>query len=88
MLIRSEVFRSRPEFVGEVFRLLKESRDAAVRAGNKRAARQQECRRASVRRGADPAFARHDHRSRSRTALIPRRFRVDELFDETRGALA
>ena len=38
MVIRTELSRARPDVVREVFRMLKESRDRAVRAGNKNAA--------------------------------------------------
>jgi 4,5-dihydroxyphthalate decarboxylase len=65
MVIRSDLSRKRPDVVREVFRLLKESRDAAIRAGNKNAA--------LLDFGVE---------------LIPRRFSVDELFDETTRSLA
>jgi 4,5-dihydroxyphthalate decarboxylase len=82
MVIRSDLSRKRPDVVREVFRLLKESRDAAIRAGNKNAA--------LLDFGVEP----------NRRALvtiielavdqklIPRRFSVDELFDETTRSLA
>ncbi len=82
LVIRSELSRARPDVVREVYRLVKESRDAAVRAGNKNAARLQfgvEPNRRSLETIIELAFAQK---------LIPRRFSVDELFDETTGALA
>lgn len=82
MVIRSELSRARPDVVREVFRLLKESRDAAVRAGNKNAAQLQ--------------FGIEPNRRALETIiglaldqkLIPRHFSVDELFDDTTRALA
>jgi 4,5-dihydroxyphthalate decarboxylase len=81
MVIRSELSRTRPDVVREVFRLLKESRDAAVRAGNKNAA--------LLEFGVEP------NRRALETIvalsldqkLIPRRFSVDELFDDTTRGL-
>jgi 4,5-dihydroxyphthalate decarboxylase len=81
MVVRSELSRTRPDVVREVFRLLKESRDAAVRAGNKNAADLQfglEPNRRSLETSVDLAVAQK---------LIPRRFTVDELFDDTTRAL-
>jgi 4,5-dihydroxyphthalate decarboxylase len=82
MVIRSELSGTRPDIVREVFRLLKESRDAAVRAGNKNAA--------LLDFGVEP-----NRRSLETVIalaldqkLIPRRFSVDELFDETTRSLA
>lgn len=80
LVIRSELARTRPEIAREVFRMFKESRDRAVKAGNKNAAQ--------LRYGIEPnrrgletiitcAFEQK---------LIPRRFSVEELFDDaTRG---
>lgn len=81
IVIRSELSRTRPDVVREVFRLLKESRDAAVRAGNKNAADLQfgiEPIRRSLETIIDLAVAQK---------LITRRFTVDELFDDTTRAL-
>jgi 4,5-dihydroxyphthalate decarboxylase len=81
MVIRSELSRTRPDVVREVFRLLKESRDAAVRGGNKNAADLQfgiEPIRRSIESIIDLAVAQK---------VIPRRFGVDELFDDTTRTL-
>ena len=82
MVIRSELSRTRPDVVREVFRLLKESRDAAVRAGNKNAAELQ-FGLASIRRSLETIIELAVAQK-----LIPRRFSVGELFDETTSALA
>ena len=82
MVIRSELSCARPEIVREVFRLLKESRDAAIRAGNKNAALLDfgvEPNRRALETIIDLAADQK---------LIPRRFTVDELFDETTRSLA
>ncbi|HTP81788.1 MAG TPA: phosphate ABC transporter substrate-binding protein [Alphaproteobacteria bacterium] len=80
LVIRRELVRTRPEIVREVFRMFKESRDRAVAAGNKNAAQ--------LRYGIEPnrrcletiIGAALDQK------LIPRRFSVEELFDDaTRG---
>ena len=81
LVIRSELSRTRPDVVREVFRLFKESRDAAARAGNKNAAELRfglEPNRRSLETIIDLAFGQK---------LIPRRFSVDELFDDTTRAL-
>jgi 4,5-dihydroxyphthalate decarboxylase len=81
LVVRSELSRTRPDVVKEVFRLFKESRDAAVRAGDKNAAELQfglEPNRRSLSTIIDIAHAQK---------LIPRAFSVDELFDETTRAL-
>jgi 4,5-dihydroxyphthalate decarboxylase len=81
VVIRSELSRTRPDVVREAFRLLKESRDVAVRAGTKNAADLHfgvEPNRRSLETIIDLAVAQK---------LIPRRFSIDELFDETTGAL-
>ncbi len=81
LVIRSELSRARPEVVREVFRLCRESRDAAVRAGNRNAAELQfgvEPNRRSLETIIGMAYEQK---------LIPRRFSVDELFDETTAAL-
>jgi 4,5-dihydroxyphthalate decarboxylase len=81
LVIRSELSQKHPDVVREVFRMFKESRDAAVRAGDKNAAELQfgiEPNRRSLDTIIDIAFAQ---------GLIPRRFSVDELFDDTTRAL-
>jgi 4,5-dihydroxyphthalate decarboxylase len=81
LVIRTELSRTRPDVVRDVFRLFKESRDVAVRAGNKNAAGLQfgvEPNRRSLESIIDIAFSQK---------LIPRRFSVDELFDEATKAL-
>jgi 4,5-dihydroxyphthalate decarboxylase len=82
MVIRSEFSRTRPDLVREVFRVLKESHAAAVRAGDKNAGTLQfglEPNRRSLETIIDLTFDQK---------LIPRRFSVDELFDETTRTLA
>ena len=82
MVIRNELSRTRPDLVREVFRLLKESHDAAVRAGDKNAATLQfglEPNRRSLETIIDLTFDQK---------LISRRFSVDELFDETTRGLS
>jgi 4,5-dihydroxyphthalate decarboxylase len=77
LVIRSELSRTRPDVVREVFRVFKENRDAAVKAGNKRAAELHfglEAARVSLETIIDFAF---------RQRLIPRRYSVEELFDDT-----
>ena len=76
MVIRNELSRTRPDLVREVFRLLKESHDAAVHAGDKNAATLQfglEPNRRSLETIIDLTFDQK---------LISRRFSVDELFDD------
>jgi 4,5-dihydroxyphthalate decarboxylase len=82
LVIRSELSRTRPDVVREVFRIFKESRDIAVRAGNKNAAQLQfgvEANRPALEAIVDIAFDQK---------LIPRRFSVEELFDDTTRSLA
>jgi 4,5-dihydroxyphthalate decarboxylase len=81
LVIRSELSRTRGDVVREVLRLFKENRDAAVRAGNKNAAGLRfglEPNRRALETIIDLAFEQK---------LIPRRFAVDELFDDTTRAL-
>ena len=81
LVIRSELSRSRPDVAREVFRMLKQSRDAAVRAGNKNAAELQfglEPNRRSLATIIEIASAQK---------LIPKPFSVDELFDDTTRTL-
>jgi len=81
LVIRSELSRTRPDVVREVFRIFKAARDIAVRDGNKNAAQLQygvEANRRSL--DAIIAFAFEQK-------LIPRRYTVDELFDDTTRSL-
>jgi 4,5-dihydroxyphthalate decarboxylase len=81
LVIRSALSRTRPDVVREVFRLFKESRDAAARAGNTNAAELRfglEPNRRSLETIIDLAFEQK---------LIPRRFAVDELFDDSTATL-
>jgi 4,5-dihydroxyphthalate decarboxylase len=77
LVIRSELSRTRPDLVREVFRIFKESRDIAIRGGNKNAAQLNygvEANRPSLEAIIDIAFDQK---------LIPRRYSVEELFDDT-----
>jgi 4,5-dihydroxyphthalate decarboxylase len=81
LVVRTTLSSGRPDIVREVFRLAKKSRDDAVRAGDKNAAGLQygvEPNRRSLDSIVGLAFAQ---------GLIPRRFSVDELFDDTTRAL-
>ena len=81
LVIRSELSRTRPDVVREVFRLFKESRDLAVQSGDKRAALLNyglEANRTALAAIIDIAFEQK---------LIPRRFSVEELFDDTTRGL-
>jgi 4,5-dihydroxyphthalate decarboxylase len=82
LVIRSELSRARPDVVREVFGIFKESRDVAVRGGNNNAADLQfglEANRLALEAIIDIAFDQK---------LIPRRYGVDELFDDTTRVLA
>ncbi len=82
LVIRSELSRNRPDVVREVFRIFKESRDIAVRDGNKNAAQLNygvETNRPTLEAIINIAFDQK---------LIPRRYSVEELFDETTRSLA
>ena len=82
LVIRTELSRTRPDVVREVFRIFKESRDIAIRAGNKNAAQLQfgiEANRPALEAIIEIAFDQK---------LIPRRFSVEELFDDTTRSLA
>lgn len=82
VVIRSELSRARPDVVREVFRLFKQSRDLAVQSGNKNAALLRfglEANRPALAAIVDIAFDQK---------LIPRRFSVEELFDDTTRDLA
>ena len=82
LVVRSELSRMRPDVVREVFRVFKESRDIAVKAGNKNAAQLQfglEANRPALEAIIDICVDQK---------LIPRRYTVEELFDETTRSLA
>jgi 4,5-dihydroxyphthalate decarboxylase len=81
-VIRTELSRTRPDIVREVFRMLKESRDVAVRSGDKNAAQLQfgiEANRAGLETIIDIA---------TRQRLIPHKWQVEELFDDVTRGLA
>jgi 4,5-dihydroxyphthalate decarboxylase len=80
LVIRSEISQKRPDVVREVFRIFKESRDIAIRGGNKNAAKLHygvEANRQALESVIDITY---------RQKLIPRRYTVDELFDDTTRA--
>lgn len=77
VVIRRELSRTKPGVVREVFRILKESRDIAVRKGDKIAAELRfglEENRRSLEAIVDIAYDQK---------LVPRRYGVEELFDDT-----
>jgi 4,5-dihydroxyphthalate decarboxylase len=81
LVIRSEISQKRPDIVREVFRLFKKSRDIAVRGGNKGAAQLKfglEANRPSLEAIIKIAYDQK---------LIPRRYSVDDLFDDTTRGL-
>ena len=81
LVIRRELSRTRPDVVREVFRLFKASRDAAIKAGNRNAELLRygvEANRRPLETIIDCAFGQK---------LIPRRFTVEELFDDTTRGL-
>jgi 4,5-dihydroxyphthalate decarboxylase len=76
LVVRSELSRTRPDIVREVFRVFKESRDIAIQGGNKNAAQLSyglEANRTALDAIIDIAFSQQ---------LIPRRYSVEELFDD------
>ncbi len=82
LVIRREISRQRPDVVREVFRMFKESRDIAARAGDKTAARLQfglEPNRAALQSIIDIA---------ARGKLIPASYPAEELFDDVTRRLA
>jgi 4,5-dihydroxyphthalate decarboxylase len=82
MVIRTELSRMRPDVVREAFRMFKESRDVAARNGDKNAAQLQfgiEGSRAALETIIDIAM---------RQKLIPRKWQVEELFDDVTRGLA
>jgi 4,5-dihydroxyphthalate decarboxylase len=73
--------QTRPDIAREVFRMLKESRDVAARNRDKNSAQLQfgiEPNRAALESIIDIA---------TRQRLIPRKWRVEELFDDVTGSL-
>jgi 4,5-dihydroxyphthalate decarboxylase len=77
LVIRSALSRSRPDVVREVFRMFKESRDVAARGGDKNTAELRfglEANRPALETIIDIAW---------RQKLIPAKWRVEELFDDT-----
>jgi 4,5-dihydroxyphthalate decarboxylase len=82
VVIRAEISQTRPDIVREVFRMFKESRDVAARDGDKSSAQLQfgiEANRAALESIIDIA---------TRQKLIPRKWRVEELFDDVTRSLA
>ena len=82
LVIRSELSQKRPDVVREVFRIFKEGRDIAARNGNKNAAQIAfglKPNRAALETIINNAFEQK---------LLPRRFSVDELFDDATRDLA
>lgn len=81
LVVRTELSRTRPDVVREIFRVFKESTGVAVRNGNKNAA--------SLKFGVEP------NRKTLETIikiafdqkLIPERYKVDDLFDEVTRTL-
>jgi 4,5-dihydroxyphthalate decarboxylase len=81
LVIRSEISRTRPDIVRDVFRIFKESRDIAIQSGNKNAAQLTyglEANRRALETIIGLVFEQK---------LIPRRFSVEELFDDTTRGL-
>ncbi len=81
LVIRSELSATRPDVVREVFRLFKAARDIAAAAGNKNAAQLTfgvEANRPSLEAIIDIAVQQK---------LIPARYSVDQLFDDTTRGL-
>jgi 4,5-dihydroxyphthalate decarboxylase len=82
VVIRAEISQTRPDIVREVFRMFKKSRDVAARDGDKSSAQLQfgiEANRAALESIIDIA---------TRQKLIPRKWRVEELFDDVTRSLA
>ena len=81
-VIRTELSRTRPDIVRETFRMLAESRDVGARNGDKNSAQIQfgiEANRVALETIIDIAV---------RQKLIPRKWRVEELFDDVTRGLA
>jgi len=82
LVIRSALSQARPDVVREVFRIFKEARDIAARGGNRNAAALAfglAPNRASLETVIGNAFEQK---------LLPRKFSVDELFDDVTRGLA
>ena len=82
LVVRKELTDSRPDIVRELLRIFKESRDVAVQDGNKNAAQLlfgMEANRAALETIIGIAFDQK---------LIPRRYNVEELFDDVTRSLA
>ena len=82
LVIRTETSRTRPDIVRDVFRMFKESRDVAARNGDKNSAQIQfgiDANRAALETIIDMA---------ARQKLVPRKWRVEELFDDVTRGLA
>jgi len=77
LVIRSELSRTRPEVVREIFRVFKAARDIAIADGNKNAALMHYGAEAN-RRSLETIIGLCVEQK-----LIPRRYDVDELFDDT-----
>jgi 4,5-dihydroxyphthalate decarboxylase len=81
-VIRTELSRTRPDIVRETFRMLEASRDVAARNGDKSSAQLQfgiEANRVALEKIIDIAV---------RQKLIPRKWRVEEVFDDVTRNLA
>lgn len=81
LVIRSELSRTRPDVVREIFRIFKEANAIAVRGSSKNAAAMKfgvAPNRKTLETIIDNAFEQK---------LLPRKFTVDELFDDTTRAL-
>lgn len=82
LVIRNRLSQTRPDIVRDVFRMFKESRDIAIRSGDKNAEQLKfgiEPNRRSLEKIIGLAFEQK---------LIARRFSVDELFDDTTRGLS
>jgi 4,5-dihydroxyphthalate decarboxylase len=82
LVIRTELSRTRPDIVREAYRMFRESRDAGARNGDKISAQIQfgiEANRAALESIIEIA---------TRQNLIPRKWRVEELFDDLTRSLA
>jgi 4,5-dihydroxyphthalate decarboxylase len=81
LVVRSQLSATRPDVVREVFRLFTEARDIAAAGGSKNAAQLKfgvEANRRSLEAIIDIAYDQK---------LIPKRYSVDELFDDTTRGL-
>jgi 4,5-dihydroxyphthalate decarboxylase len=77
LVIRTALSQQHPDIVREVFRIFKEARDIAAKSGNKNAAQIKfglEPNRAALETIINAAFEQK---------LLPRRYSVEELFDDT-----